>query len=67
MKLSKYIYSGPRSSASLRVGKDLLEVQLNPGKPVELPAEHEYTLVLLQLKHLEPAPADKAVADKGGK
>lgn len=67
MKLNKYIYSGPRSSASLRVGKDLLEVQLNPGKPVELPAEHEYTLVLLQLKHLEPAPADKAAADKGGK
>lgn len=67
MKLTKYIYSGPRSSASLRVGKDLLEVQLNPGKPVELPAEHEYTQVLLQLKHLEPVPADKAVADKGGK
>ncbi len=67
MKLTQYIYKGPRSSASLRVGAALLEVQLNPGKAVGLPAEHEYTQVLLQLKHLEPAPAEKATVIKGGK
>lgn len=54
MKLTRYRYTGPQSSASLRAGKsgELLDVQLLPGKPVELPAEHEYTLVLLELKHL---------------
>ncbi|MDE1531684.1 hypothetical protein PVE90_18410 [Pseudomonas carnis] len=58
MKLTPYRYTGPPSSASLRAGKsgELLDVQLLPGKPVELPAEHEYTLVLLELKHLVLLP-----------
>ncbi|MDG9783706.1 hypothetical protein [Metapseudomonas otitidis] len=67
MKLTKYIYKGPRSSASLRVGEDVLDVQLNPGKPANLPADHEYTEVLLQLQYLELAPAEKAATEKGGK
>ncbi|QLG93382.1 hypothetical protein HZF02_16040 [Pseudomonas yamanorum] len=56
--LTKYLYTGPQSSASLRVGEDrkVLDVQLLPGKPVELPTDHEYTIVLLALKHLEPLP-----------
>lgn len=56
--LTLYLYTGPQSSASLRVGTDgeLLDVQLLPGKPVELPADHEYTIVLLALKHLELLP-----------
>jgi hypothetical protein len=60
MKLARYIYTGPQSAASLRVGetRELLEVQLSPGKPVELPAEHEYTQVLVALKHLKLAPLD---------
>ena len=70
MKLTRYLYKGPQSGAQLRVGAkaELLEVQLHPGKPVELPADHEYTLVLLALKHLEPltedAPAAPAPAKK---
>jgi len=58
MNLTRYIYSGPQSAASLRVGdkRELFEAQLYPGKPVELPADHEYTQVLIALKHLKPAP-----------
>ena len=61
MKLTRYIYNGPQSAATLRVGeaRELLDVQLLPGKPVELPADHEYTLVLLELKHLVLAPEAK--------
>ncbi|MFB6404502.1 hypothetical protein [Pseudomonas putida] len=66
MKLTTYIYKGPRSSSTLRVDNEVLEVHLNPGKPVNLPAEHEYTRVLLELKHLEPAPAEQASAQKKG-
>lgn len=56
--LTQYLYTGPQSSASLRVGTDgkLLDVQLLPGKTVELPADHEYTIVLLALKHLVQLP-----------
>lgn len=66
MKLTRYTYTGPQSAASLRVGeaRALLEVQLLPGKPVELPADHEYTLVLLELKHLVLAPPDAKSASK---
>ncbi|QAY92553.1 hypothetical protein [Pseudomonas sp. ACM7] len=66
MTLTRYIYNGPQSAASLRVGesRELLEVQLLSGKPVELPADHEYTLVLLELKHLVLAPPDAKPASK---
>lgn len=83
MKLNRYLYKGPQSAATLRLvepGK-LLEVQLMPGKRVDLPADHEYVHVLLALKHLEllPDPAADApevpqttdaviaTAKKGGK
>lgn len=66
MKLTRYTYTGPQSAASLRVGetRELLEVQLHPGNPVELPADHEYTLVLLELKHLVPLPSAAKSAGK---
>jgi hypothetical protein len=66
MKLTRYIYNGPQSAATLRVGeaRELLDVQLLPGKSVELPADHEYTLVLLELKHLVLAPSDAKPAGK---
>lgn len=56
MKLTTYRYAGPPSCASLRVGKtgERLEVLLHPGQPVSMPADHEYTRVLLALKHLHP-------------
>ena len=55
--LTQYLYTGPQSCASLRVGDGkLLDVQLLPGKPVDLPADHEYTIVLLALRHLELLP-----------
>ncbi|KRP97481.1 hypothetical protein TX25_06140 [Pseudomonas lactis] len=59
MKLTRYIYTGPQSGVTLRVGesRELLDVQLLPGQPVELPADHEYTQVLLELKHLVLLPA----------
>ncbi|WP_433886066.1 hypothetical protein [Pseudomonas vranovensis] len=64
MKLTRYRYTGPQSAASLRVGtkQELLDVQLLPGQPVNLPADHEYTQVLLELKHLvlDPVEADPA-------
>lgn len=58
MTLTRYRYTGPQSCASLRVGeaRELLDVQLIPGQPVELPSDHEYTLVLLELKHLVLLP-----------
>ncbi|SDU58410.1 hypothetical protein [Pseudomonas mandelii] len=57
MTLTCYRYTGPQSAATLRVGDTgELDVQLLPGKPVELPASHDYTLVLLTLKHLTPLP-----------
>ncbi|MDU9028706.1 hypothetical protein [Pseudomonas mediterranea] len=60
MNLTRYRYSGPPSGASLWVGKkrEALDVLLHPGKPVELPADHEYTLVLLALKHLQRLPTE---------
>lgn len=66
MNLTRYTYTGPQSAASLRVGdtRELLEVQLLPGKPVELPADHEYTLVLLELKHLVLLPSAEKPAGK---
>ncbi len=76
MKLTRYLYTGPQSAASLRTGhqNQLLDVQLLPGQPVELPADHEYTAVLLALKHLavipvaEPdLPAAQPVTKKGEK
>ncbi|WP_405119216.1 hypothetical protein [Pseudomonas leptonychotis] len=69
MKKTRYIYSGPVSATSLRVGKEVLDVRLFPGEPVELPEEHEYTKTLLALKRLKPAPeaAKKTADDKGAK
>ncbi|WP_371356118.1 hypothetical protein ACA087_06450 [Pseudomonas chlororaphis] len=66
MKLTRYIYNGPQSGATLRVGeaRELLDVQLQPGKPVDLPADHEYTKVLLELKHLVLAPPEAKPAGK---
>ena len=63
MNLTQYLYTGPQSAAALRVGaeRELLDVQLLPGKPVGLPADHEYTQVLLELRHLvllSPVPMD---------
>jgi hypothetical protein len=66
MNLTRYRYTGPQSGVSLRVGdtSQPLDVQLLPGKPVELPADHEYTLVLLALKHLAPLPPQTKPASK---
>ncbi len=81
MTLTRYTYNGPPSCVSLRVGpaNELLDAQLMPGKPVELPAEHEYTLTMVAQKRLvlepetEPAhppvihtPAATPTLDKKG-
>ncbi|MNO52389.1 hypothetical protein D3C76_428070 [compost metagenome] len=54
MKLTRYLYSGPQSSVCLRVGEQSLEVALLPGAETKLPADHDYTQVLLELNHLVP-------------
>ncbi|WP_025132386.1 hypothetical protein [Pseudomonas sp. PH1b] len=66
MNLTRYIYTGPQSAASLRVGatRQLLEVQLHTGESVELPADHEYTKVLLELKHLQALPVEAKASSK---
>lgn len=58
MNLTPYRYDGPLSAVTLYVGADRqsLGVLLHPGATVRLPADHEYTLVLLALKHLHPVP-----------
>jgi hypothetical protein len=58
MTLTRYRYTGPPSAASLRLGETqpLLDVRLHPGEPVELPTDHDYTRVLIALKHLQPLP-----------
>jgi len=76
MKLTRYHYTGPQSGVCLKTSADspLLDVQLTSGQPVELPADHEYTRVLLALKHLcelpiahiTPTTATAVVADKKG-
>lgn len=66
MHLTRYVYAGPPSAASLRIGgtRQLLDVRLHPGAPVELPADHEYTRVLLALKHLQLLPSPIKPAGK---
>ncbi|WP_110970249.1 hypothetical protein [Pseudomonas huaxiensis] len=58
MKLTRYSYTGPQSAVCLRVDGKLLDVQLQPGQPVELPADNDYTKVLLELRHLVPEPVN---------
>lgn len=61
MNTERYLYTGPRSGASLRVGpkNELIDVQLVPDQTVALPAEHDFTRVLLALQHLSLEPAAK--------
>ncbi|MGF6098896.1 hypothetical protein [Pseudomonas sp. 18175] len=58
MNLTRYLYTGPQSAACLRVegSDDLLDVPLLTNHVVELPELHDYTRVLLALKHLVEAP-----------
>jgi hypothetical protein len=66
MHLTRYRYNGPPSGVSLRLSETQpsFDVRLHPGEPVELPADHEYTRVLIALKHLQPLPAPTKPAAK---
>ena len=66
MNLSRYVYTGPPSGVTLRLNQrgETLDVQLHPGQTVELPAAHDYTRVLLALKHLQPLPNPSKPAGK---
>lgn len=66
MTLTPYHYDGPLSAVTLYVGPDRqsLGVLLHPGATVRLPADHEYTLVLLALKHLQPLPTQTKPSGK---
>lgn len=69
MTLTHYRYNGPPSGVSLRLDQhaETLDVQLHPGEPVELPADHDYTRVLLALNHLQPLPVHPRPAAKAPK
>lgn len=62
MKLTHYHYIGPDSCVSLRMGEALLDIQLRHGQQVSLPADHEYTQVLLAQQLLQPADGEPAPA-----
>jgi hypothetical protein len=66
MTLTRYRYNGPPSGVSLRLAQhaETLDRQLHPGEPVELPADHDYTRVLLALNHLQPLPNHTKTAGK---
>jgi len=57
MNTQSYTYTGPLSSASLRVDGQEMDILLNPRIPVELPPEHPFTQTLLAQKRLVPVPA----------
>jgi len=44
---------------------EVLDVRLHPGKPVQLPAEHDYTQTLLGLGYLQPLGDEKSRRNKG--
>ncbi|WP_374424503.1 hypothetical protein [Chromobacterium sp.] len=50
----KYLYSGPISGVTLADGQ---EIMLFPGAEVDMPEQHDYTRMLLALRHLSPLPA----------
>jgi len=56
MKLTNYIYHGPQSGVTLKVGDEELDVFLFPNREVQLPADHDYTKALLAQKLLTLAP-----------
>lgn len=62
MKLSSYLYRGPRSAVSVRHGGEVLDVALIPDAVVELPVGHSYTESLQALGHISPVPAKPARA-----
>ena len=73
--MKKYLYNGPLSGNSLNIGSsdkpEVMEIMLHPGKPVDLPEEHDYTKTLLALGLVtlldeEPtvAPASEPVTTK---
>jgi len=57
MNTQLYTYTGPLSSASLRVDGQEMDILLNPRIPVELPPEHPFTQTLLAQKRLMPVSA----------
>lgn len=55
MNLTSYRYTGPPSGVELRLPDGTYrEVQLYPGRLVDLPGDHEYIQTLIALQRLEP-------------
>lgn len=60
--MASYTYTGPFTCPTLRAtdetplpgGLEEMELTLRPGTVVELPAEHPYTVGLLELGRLTP-------------
>jgi len=66
MSLQTYYYSGPVSGATLVHNGKVLDVRLHPGKPVQLPPDHDYTQVLLGLQYLRPVEVEQTDATPDG-
>lgn len=62
MKLTNYVYHGPQSSVTLRVGDEELDAFLFPNREVQLPADHDYTKALLAQKLLTLTPIQTKAA-----
>jgi hypothetical protein len=67
-EMSRYRYSGPNSAVTLKVsdGKGGLKDQdalLWHGQEIDLPAEHEWVIVLLAKGFLTPIPSVPAQID----
>jgi len=67
MNLQTYRYTGPVSGAALNWNGEILDVRLHPGKPVQLPAEHEYTQTLIGLGYLHLLGDGKPRRNQGAK
>jgi len=65
MSLQTYRYTGPVSGAALNWNGEILDVRLHPGKPVQLPEQHEYAQTLLGLGYLHPLAKNKPGSNKG--
>lgn len=55
----KYTYHGPQSGATLKDGKEALEVLFFNGRGYELPESHPYVKSLVAQKYLKPVEQTK--------
>lgn len=65
--MTRFIYTGPPSGVTLRLGEHCQDILLWPNKDIDLPAEHEYTQTLVALGYLKRPAIKNGVSPKGDK